>query len=129
MKFNRFEDLPIWQESRLLSQKIFDATTNQTFKDFFLRDQMRRAAISVVSNIAEGFERGSNKEFIQFLYVAKGSTGELRSQCYVCYDSEYVTQDEFNKLIASCEGLSKKISNFISYLRASHLTNYRHKSK
>lgn len=88
MKIERFEDLPIWKDARALSRAIYEIS--RSFKDFSLRDQMRRAAVSVVSNIAEGFERGSNKEFLQFLYVAKGSVGELRAQLYVALDEKWL---------------------------------------
>ncbi|MEK7089656.1 MAG: four helix bundle protein [Patescibacteria group bacterium] len=86
MKIERFEELPIWKDARIISSEVYKKT--RSFKDFSLRDQMRRAAVSIVSNIAEGFERWSNKEFIQFLYIAKGSVGELRAQLYVAYDAE-----------------------------------------
>jgi len=90
---------------------------------------MRRAAASISSNIAEGFERGSNRELIQFLYVAKGSLGELRSQTYLAYDNNYIAEEDLNNLIDKCFKLSKNISNFISYLKNSHITKSRHKEK
>ncbi len=84
MQVKNFEDLEIWKDARLLTRGIYQLTRDSTFsKDFALRDQMRRAAVSIMSNIAEGFERGGNQEFIQFLYVAKASCGEVRSQLYV----------------------------------------------
>ena len=129
MKIQKFEDLPIWQEGRSLSKIIYEITPKSEFKDFSLRDQMRRCAISFASNIAEGFERGSNKEFIQFLYIAKGSLGELRAQIYLAYDNRFVKEEEFHKLINYCYDLSAKTSNFIRYLRNSKFTQMRHKTK
>ena len=77
----KFEDMEVWQNARSLTKKIYICSSNGKFsKDFGLRDQIRRASVSIMSNIAEGFERGSNKEFIQFLFIAKGSAGEVRSQ-------------------------------------------------
>ena len=82
----------------------------------FVSDQIRRAATSTMSNIAEGFERGSRKEFIQFLTISKGSVGEVRSQLYVALDQEYLTEKEFNALRDSAMSLSRRIARFISYL-------------
>jgi four helix bundle protein len=83
MQIKTFEDLEIWKEARCLTQDIYNISKAPKFsRDFALRDQMQRAAVSIMSNIAEGFERGGNQEFVQFLYIAKGSCGELRSQLY-----------------------------------------------
>jgi len=83
MTIKYFEDLEVWREARHLTRQVYQITQDATFsRDFGLRDQIRRAAVSVMSNIAEGFERGGNREFIQFLYVARGSCGEVRSQLY-----------------------------------------------
>ncbi len=88
MPIKNFEDLEIWKDARALMRAIYQLTKDPKFsKDFGLRDQIQRAAVSILSNIAEGFERGGNQEFIQFLYVAKGSCGEVRSQLYVAYGS------------------------------------------
>jgi len=129
MKINRFEDLPIWREARALSKEVYRITSKPIFKDFSLRDQMRRAIISVSSNIAEGFERGSNREFIQFLFIAKGSVGELRSQVYLAYDNNYIIKNEFDYLIDECVKVSKNTSNFINYLKNSKITSFKHKEK
>jgi four helix bundle protein len=115
-----FEDLEIWKEARHLTQTIYQLTTNSRLaKDFSLRDQIRRAAISIMSNIAEGFERGGNQEFIQFLYVAKGSCGEVRSQLYVALDQSYVAPKDCEELTKSFRRLSIMISNLIDYLKRS----------
>jgi four helix bundle protein len=91
-----FEDLVAWQVARELVREIYRETSSGNFaRDFGLRDQIRRASVSVISNIAEGFERGGNKEFIQFLYHAKGSCGEVRTQLYVAWDLDYLTEDAF----------------------------------
>jgi len=95
MAVKLFEDLEVWKEARRLTQRIYQLTKNETFsKDFALRDQIRRAAVSIMSNIAEGFERGGNQELVQFLYVAKASCGEVRSQIYVALDQSYVASTE-----------------------------------
>lgn len=129
MKIQKFEDLPIWQEGRSFSKIIYEITSKLEFKDFALRDQMRRCIISFVSNIAEGFERGSNKEFIQFLYIAKGSLGELRSQIYLTYDNQFINEEEFQYLTKYCFDLSAKTGNFLKYLRNSEFTKLRYKTK
>ena len=115
-----FEDLEIWKEARRLTQRIYQLTKNENFsKDFALRDQIRRAAVSIMSNIAEGFERGGNQEFVQFLYIAKGSCGEVRSQLSVAPDQNYLVGTEVGELTNSFKRLSSMISNLITYLRKS----------
>ena len=113
----QFEDLHVWQEARELVLEVYKVTKQRAFvRDFSLRDQITRAAISSMSNIAEGFERGSRKEFIQFLQIAKGSNGEVRSQLYVALDQEYVDQKLFDKLRNSALALSRRLAKFIRYL-------------
>jgi four helix bundle protein len=90
-------------------------------KDFALRDQMRRAAVSIMSNIAEGFERGGNQEFVQFLYIAKGSCGEIRSQLYVALDQEYVDRKATDNLLIVLKRLSVMIKHLIDHLKRSGL--------
>jgi four helix bundle protein len=120
MTVQTFEDLQIWKEARRLTQDIYRLTRAATFsKDFSLTNQMQRAAISMMSNIAEGYERGGNQELSQFLYIAKGSCGELRAQLYLAFDQGYVTQAKADELNNSLKRLSSMISNFISYLRES----------
>jgi four helix bundle protein len=122
MTVQNFEDLNVWKQARLLTQEVYRLTKTGKFsKDFGLRDQIQRAAISVMSNIAEGFERGGNQEFSQFLYVAKASCGEVRSQLYVALDQGYVTHDETEKLRQSFKRLSGMISNLIAYMRQSEM--------
>ena len=88
-------------------------------KDFGLRNQMQRAAVSIMSNIAEGFERGGNQEFVQFLYIAKGSCGELRSQLYVALDQEYVERKTADSLLITLKRLSVMIKHLIDHLKRS----------
>jgi four helix bundle protein len=91
MKIERFEDLDIWKEARELYSRVFEITSVNPFcNDFKFRDQIRASSGSVMDNIAEGFERGGNKEFMQFLSVAKGSCGEVRSQSYRSFDFKYI---------------------------------------
>lgn len=121
-KVERFEDLDIWQQSRKITNNIYTACREDQFsKDFGLRDQIQRAAVSIMSNIAEGFERGTNKEFVQFLFIAKGSAGEVRSQLYVAHDLGYIKQDTFDSLNGDLLSISKQLSGFIQYLQSSSL--------
>ncbi|MFC2105554.1 four helix bundle protein [Candidatus Bipolaricaulota bacterium] len=117
-KVERFEDLSVWQTSRKVVSVIYDVTAVGVFsRDFSLRDQIRRAAVSVPSNIAEGFSRHSNKEFIQYLFISKGSAAEAQSQLYVALDQEYVSQEQFDEIYNQLETVAKQISRFITYLR------------
>lgn len=121
-KIERFEDLTSWQKARELNRLVYRVAKNSVFaKDFGLRDQMRRASISVMSNIAEGFERGGDKEFIQFLSNAKGSCGEVRAQLYAALDENYLTQSEFNEMNMICIEVSRMLSGLMTYLRRSEL--------
>ena len=116
-KFNSFEEINSWQKSRLFNKRIYEITENTIFKkDFDLVRQIRRASISISSNIAEGFERNTDKEFVCFLYIAKASAGEVRSQLYLAYDLEYITKNEFDSLSESISEISKLLSGFIKYL-------------
>jgi four helix bundle protein len=120
MKIERFEDLEIWKEARELCKYIFDLTLKEHFiKDFKLKDQIRALSGSIMDNIAEGFERGGNKEFIQFLYISKGSCSETRSQAYRAFDQKYIGQEELDLLIARTLTQSTKIANLIKYLKSS----------
>jgi four helix bundle protein len=113
----RFEDIKAWQTARNLVSAIYRVSGRGKFeKDFGLRDQIRRAAVSAMSNIAEGFERCSDKEFHRFLYIAKGSAGEVRSQLFVALDLEYLTSEEFSNLRLKAEEVAKALSGFITYL-------------
>jgi len=122
MQVKNFEDLEIWKDARALTRGIYQLTRDPKFsKDFGLRDQIQRAAVSIMSNIAEGFERGGNQEFMQFLYVAKASCGEVRSHLYVALDQSYVAQKDCDDASKSFRRLSIMISNLIDYLKRSSL--------
>jgi four helix bundle protein len=100
-RIERFEELVAWQKARVLTQLIYQATQKERFlRDFGLSGQIQRAAVSMMSNVAEGFERGGRGEFHQFLSTAKASCAELRSQLYVAFDVGYLDQKEFDNLIA-----------------------------
>lgn len=116
-KFRSFEEINSWQKSRIFNKKIYLVTENSNFKkDFDFVRQIRRASLSISSNIAEGFERNTDKEFIYFLYVAKASAGEVRSQLYLAFDLEYIIKEEFEMLLNSVTEISKLLSGFIKYL-------------
>lgn len=116
MKIERFEDLIAWKKARELTKEIYEVTGQGLFsKDFGLRDQIRRASVSIMSNLAEGFERGSAKEFHQFLVIAKASCAEVRSQLYVAFDVGYVSEKDFSVL----ERKAFEVSKIIGGLRAS----------
>jgi four helix bundle protein len=129
MSVKQFEDLEVWKDARRLTQAIYRLTKAEKFsKDFALRDQIQRATVSIMSNIAEGFERGGNQEFCQFLYVAKGSCGEVRSQLYIALDQNYVSYNDLDQLTDSYRRLSSMISNFIAYLKNSGMKGEKFKT-
>jgi four helix bundle protein len=118
----RFEDLMSWQKAREMNRLIYSVTKTGGFaKDFGLRDQIRRASISIMSNLAEGFERGGDKEFVQFLSNAKAFCGEVRSQLYTALDGDYLTTAGFKELYERSIEVSRLISGFMQYLRRSDL--------
>ncbi|MFA4830782.1 MAG: four helix bundle protein [Patescibacteria group bacterium] len=122
MKINKFEELNIWKLSLKITKEIYDLTAKREFsRDFGLRDQIRRAIISVSSNIVEGFEKRNNNEFIRFLKIAKGSAGEARNQLYIALTINYITEQEFKKTNNELENLAKQIGSFISYLEQKRL--------
>ena len=118
MKIGCFEDIDAWKEARKLVNSVYDAINNSPRfkKDIRLTNQIQGAAVSVMSNIAEGFSRRGNKEFIQFLFISKSSAAEVQSQLYVALDQNYITQGVFNKLYNQAELISKMESGFIKHL-------------
>ncbi|MFH1894446.1 MAG: four helix bundle protein [Patescibacteria group bacterium] len=117
MKINKFEELNIWKLALKITKEIYDLTAKREFsKDFGLRDQIRRAIISVSSNIVEGFEKNNNNEFVRFLKIAKGSAGETRNQLYIALAVKYITPPEFDKINKELEELANQIGAFIAYL-------------
>ncbi len=114
-KVSRFEDIIAWQKARGLTARIYQVTGQGRFdRDFGLKDQIRRAAVSMMSNIAEGFERGKPSEFHQFLSVAKGSCAELRSQLYIASDAGYISREVFDELMAT----ATEVGRIVGGLRA-----------
>jgi len=117
MKIRRFEDLEIWKLSLKITKDIYDLTAKKEFsRDFSLIDQVKRAIISVSSNIVEGFEKNNNNEFIRFLKIAKGSVGEVRNQLYIALAIDYISQQEFDEINKDLEDLANQIGGFIVYL-------------
>ena len=112
-----FEDLECWQVAREIVNCVYRiCKANEVKKDYGLADQTKRTAISVMANIAEGFSRKGNKEFSQFLYIAKSSAAELQSHLYVFRDQVYISEDEFEKLYSQADKVQRQISNLIKYL-------------
>ena len=123
-----FEELAIFQKARELSKKIYPVTNREGFKsDYRFVQQIRAAAGSIMDNIAEGFERTGNKEFLNFLYIAKGSCGVVRSQLIRANDVGYLTPEEYEELYTECRKLSAGIMNFIKEIKASDLTGAKFK--
>jgi len=117
MNIKRFEDLPVWQDARNLTKQIYDVTGQGNFRiDYRLKDQIRASSVSIMSNIAEGFENMSTKQFVRYLYIAKGSSGELRSQLYVALDAGYLEKKRMEELKKKTVSISKQCSGLITYL-------------
>lgn len=126
--FKTFGDIEAWQKARVLARRVYSATDSGRFsKDFGLKDQIRRACISIMANIAEGFDRGGRKEFIQFLSIAKGSAGEVKSHLFVALDQAYLTKESFQELYDLADQASKMISGLISYLQKSTIKGIKYK--
>lgn len=121
MKIERFEDIEAWKEARHLVKEIYGYFLNN--KDYSFKDQIQRSAMSTMSNISEGFDRGSNKEFIQFLVIARGSVSEVKSLSYAALDIGYIDEDIFRKISERCSGLKNLLNVFIRYLKNSHRKN------
>jgi len=117
-KIDRCEDIEAWQKARELSKAVYAVTGDGVFaRDFGLRDQIRRAAVSVMSNIAEGFDRGGNRELIQFLFIAKGPVAEVQAQLYAALDAGYVNQEHFRQLYDLAGDTGRLLGGFIRYLK------------
>lgn len=118
MNSKSFEDLKVWRDSREFVKSIYELTASESFKkDFGLKDQIQRAAVSIMNNIAEGFERNNNKEFVVFLKYSKGSAGEIRSMLYVALDLNYISKNTFDEFYKNVIEIITQISNFIKYLK------------
>ena len=115
----KFEDIEAWQLAREMTKAIYAISNDGAFaRDFGLRDQIRRAAVSIMSNIAEGFERGGVREFIQFLSIAKGSAAEVQAQLYVALDAGHIKQEQFKDLYDLAGDTGRLIGGFIRYLKS-----------
>ena len=116
--WTRFEDMKVWQDSRSLVNRIYQGTNTADFsKDYGLKDQIRRAAVSTLSNIAEGYEREGQREFLRFLHIAKGSCGEVRAQLYVARDLGYIQSEEFMALHKASSEISRQLAGLIRYFK------------
>ena|SRR6266545_1712801 len=119
-KIERFEDIVAWQKARELTREIYGCSKVGLFaKDFGLKDQIQRASVSTMGNIAEGFERGGDKEFVQFLSNSKGSCGEVKSHLYVALDQQYITPVHFDHLYGKADEVGKLVAGFMGYLKGS----------
>ena len=128
-RISEFEEMEAWKEARTLANHVYDLSNGSLLsKDFGLQDQMRRAAVSILSNIAEGFERGGDREFFHFLSQAKGSAGELRAQLYLALDRGYLAKSEFQDLCDRAKRISRMLSALMSYLRRSDLRGSKYAS-
>jgi four helix bundle protein len=126
----RFEDLEIWQRARKLCQKVYPLTLKEPIsKEFRLADQMKGSSGSIMDNIAEGFDRGSRLEFINSLSIARGETGELKSQLYRCLDNSFISQQLFDELYQEADELIRKISSFIEYLNKTPIKGQKFKDR
>jgi four helix bundle protein len=124
-----FEEIEAWQKARELTQTVYACSGKGAFaKDFGLRDQIRRAAVSIMSNIAEGFERGGSAEFVQFLAIAKGSTGEVEAQLFVALDQGYINQEQFDFIRALAASTKKLVAGFMNYLKSSDIKGQKFKT-
>jgi len=120
MKIYRFEDLEIWQEARELCKSVRELTKRKEFsKDFKLCSQINSSSGSIMDNVAEGYERDGNKEFIQFLSIAKGSNGETRSQAYRSFDAGFISEEELRYILTRTESIKGKLNSLIKYLKNS----------
>ena len=119
-RIEKFEDIESWKLAREVAKLIYEISSNGDFaRDFALVNQIRRASISILSNIAEGFERGGNKEFLQFLAIAKGSCGEVRAQLYVALDQNYIDEKKFVFITDKLIETNRMISGLMKYLQQS----------
>jgi four helix bundle protein len=124
----QYEDIQGWQKARELTNFVYTVTKQRAFaRDFALKNQIRKAAVSVMSNIAEGFERGGRAEFIQFLSIAKSSAGEVQSQLYIVLDQKYITPEQFEKGYKLCDETMRLIGGFIAYLRKTTIQGPKYK--
>ncbi len=116
--FGKFEDIQAWQKARVLTRLVYQATASEAFKnDYGLRDQIRRASVSIMANIAEGHGRLSDREFANFLNIARGSAAELKSHLYVAIDIEFLSKDKFEELYSLIDEIQRMIFGLIKHLK------------
>ncbi|CUS31470.1 four helix bundle protein [Candidatus Nitrospira nitrificans] len=128
--FERFEDIEAWRQARVLCVEMYQVSGKGAFaKDFGLRDQIRRASVSIMSNIAEGFERSGSGEFVQFLAIAKGSAGEVRSQLYVALDQGYIAREDFGRLSGLAGDAARMVAGLMNYLRKAGVKGTKYKTR
>jgi len=126
--FKKFEEIECWKKARELTRRIYEISDQGAFaRDFGLKDQIRRAAVSIMSNIAEGYDRSGKGEFIQFLSTAKGSAAEVRCQLYVAIDQGYIQETDFKELIAMATETGRMVGGLMSYLRSSQYKGTKYK--
>ncbi len=128
-KIDRIEDIIVWQKAKSLTVEIYKASNHGNFaRDFGLRDQIRRAAVSIPSNIAEGFGRGGNREFLQFLSIAKGSLFELKTQLIIANEIGYLDNEIFIKISNDSDEVGKMLTSFMNYLSNSDIKGIKYKT-
>jgi four helix bundle protein len=127
--FKKFEEIECWKKARELTRRVYSASNKNAFsRDFGLKDQIRRASVSIMSNIAEGHDRSGTSEFVQFLATAKGSAAEVRCQLYVAADQGYIQESDLIQLNALAEETGKMVGGLMKYLRASGYKGTKFKS-
>ena len=127
-KIEKFEDIIAWQKARLLTSEIYKRIRTGAFgKDFGLKDQIQRASVSAIANVAEGFERGGDREFIQVLSNSKGSCAEVKSHLYVALDQSYITPPDFEQLYGQASEVARLLAGFMIYLRESTLRGHKYR--
>lgn len=128
--FKTFEEIEAWKKARELTKRIYQVSGSGTFaKDFSLKDQIRSASVSIMSNIAEGHDRGGTREFVQFLAIAKGSTAEVKSQLYVALDQDYIGPPKFTELSNLATETGNIIGGLMKYLRGSGITGTKYRNQ
>jgi four helix bundle protein len=121
-KIQKFEDILAWQKARELTKGICaHAKAGPFAEDYGLKDQIQRASVSIMGNVAEGFDRGGDNEFIQFLSISKGSCGEVESHLYVALDQQYIVPEQFNRLYSGADEVGRLLAGFMAYLKQSDL--------
>ena len=127
--FHRFQDIEAWQKARILTREVYEASKYGPFaKDFGLRDQMCRSAVSIMANIAEGFGREGRREFLQFLSTTKGSASETQSHLCVAIDQNYISEEKGQRLITLADEIARMITGLMKYLRRTDIDGAKYKN-